>query len=246
VAGELDASCERERTLNSTFANCSEEKTASDGLIGANNVLDAYFKALTDVSNGDNFTIQPGLDAAAASFAKVPDISSDEVKAVSGLAGLFARSVNEGMREITLRDLIEQGAPKAQLVIKGMDDLIVSRLSRRLDTEQSQLGGQFVHWILAQGDRLSDIDTLCSGPQAAKLSGTSYLLALEYCRRSATISARKEALDNYQASLRDADKALVELESSKAKLTTKELAGSLYKIGSELNDDISEIKKAFD
>ncbi len=246
VANEIAASCEREKTLNSDLNDCSLESQASEGLTGVNKVLGTYFTALADIANDGNFTVQPGLEAVTKSFVNVPGVKSDQVKAVSGLAGLLANLVIEKSREGTLRDLIERGAPAAQTIVRGLDGLVVPPLSRRLETEQLQLAGQFGRLLLAQGDTPGEtLANLCSGPAASKMSGTGYLLSLEYCRRFKIIDARTKALARYQSSLREADKALNELQSSKAKLTTKALAERLYKIGSQLQDNASEIKKAF-
>lgn len=246
VGGDIYASCQRESSLNPVLVDCNLEKDASTGLAGANAVLASYFKALMDAANESNFTIQPGLDQASASAAKIPGINSDQVKAVSGLFSLLAKIATGALREETLRLLIEEGGPSAQTVVRGMDGLAVPRLTRELDTERSQLTGQFGRLILAERDPVgADPAMLCSGSAASKFSGTGYLLTLEYCRRLAILDKRVKALADYQASLRVADRALAELESSKTRLKTKELAQRLYEIGSDLDEKVTAVRKAF-
>lgn len=246
VGGDIYASCQRESGVNPVLVDCNLEKDASTGVAGANAVLANYFKALMDTANESNFTIQPGLDQASAFAAKIPGINADQVKAVSGLFGLLTKLATGALREATLRRLIEDGGPSAQTVVRGMDGLVVPRLARELDTERFQLTGQFGRLILAQKDPVGpDPMALCSGPAASKFSGTGYLLTLEYCRRLALLDKRVKALSDYQASLGAADKALTELQSSKTKLTTKDLAQRLYEIGADLDEKIGAVRKAF-
>ncbi len=246
VGSEFAASCKREATLNPALADCALEREASSGLAAANGVLGNYFAALANAANEANFTVKPGLDAAASSVAKIPEINADQVTAVSGLVGLLVNLATNAMRERTLHDLIERGGPAAQTIVRGMDSLVVPRLGRRLDTERLQLSGQFGRLILAQRDRAGpDPSALCTGPSASRFSGTGFLLTLEYCRRLAVLDERAKALADYQASLVVADKALTELQSSKSRLKAKDLAQRLYAIGSDLDDKVSAVRKAF-
>lgn len=246
VGGDIYGSCQRESAINPALVDCNIEKDASEGLAGVNAVLAGYFKALIDAANESNFTIQPGLDQASASAAKIPGINTDQLNAVSGLFGLLARIATGALREATLRKLIEDGGPSAQTIVRGMDGLVVPRLSRELDTERLQLTGQFGRFILAEKDAVGpDLTKLCSGSAAARFGGTGYLLTLEYCRRLAVLDKRVKALSDYQASLRTADEALTELQSSKTRLKAKQLAQRLYEIGTELDDKVSAVRKAF-
>lgn len=246
VGNEITASCERERTINPALSDCDLENKASSGLAGANAVLANYFRALGDAANESNFTIQPGLDSTTTSVANIPGINQDQVKAASGIFSLLAHLTTEKLRENTLRDLISHGAPPTQIVVRGLDDLVVPRLTRRLDTEKFQLTAQFSRWIGAQGDRVGpDPSSFCSGSGAAQFSGTGYLLVLEYCRRLGVIDARAKALLDYQTSLHQADQALAELQSSKTKLKSKALAQQLYKVGVDLDTKVAAVRKAF-
>ena len=246
VGGDIYGSCQRESAINTAIADCELEKKASAGLAGANAVLTKYFTALMDAANETNFTIQPGLDAAAASAANIPGINKDQVKAVSGLFGLLAKMANQALREAALRRLIEEGGPSAQTVVRGMDDLVVPRLGRELDAERLQLAGHFGRLILAARDPVgADPAALCSGPAASKFSGTGFLLTQEFCRRLAVLDKRTKALADYQASLGVADKALTELQSSKTRLKAKDLAQRLYQIGSDLDEKVTAVRKAF-
>lgn len=246
VGSEFAASCEREATLNPALADCALESDASSGLAAANAVLGNYFAALANAANESNFTVKPKLDAAASSVAKIPGINADQLTAVSGLAGLLVNLATNAIRERTLRDLIERGGPAAQTIVRGMDGLVVPRLGRRLDTERLQMTGQFGRLILAQRDRAGpDPSALCTGPSASRFSGTGLLLTLEYCRRLAVLDKRAKALADYQASLAVADKALTELQSSKSRLKSRDLAQRLYAIGSDLDDKVSAVRKAF-
>lgn len=246
VGADIAGSCERQRTINPMLADCLLENKASDGLAGANAVLGAYFKALTSAANESNFTIQPGLSAASASVAEIPGVNTEQVKAVSGLFGLVANLVTAKMREDTLRELIDRGGQPARTVVTGMNDLVVPRLTRQLEAETTQLTAQFARLIAEQRDNVgADPSVLCVGSQASKFSGPGVLLTLEYCRRLAMIKKRTKALAGYADSLKAADAALAELQSSRTRLKAADLAQRLYTIGSELDAAIAAVRKAF-
>ena len=246
VGGEFANSCIRESSINPLLSDCDLEKKASAGLAGANQVLGNYFKALRESADNSNFTIQPGLDQAAAAAAGIPGIDTKQVTAISGLVGLLSKLATGAIREATLRELIEQGGPSAQIVVRGLDDLVVTRLGRRLETERFQLTGQFGRLLLAQKETVGpDPSTLCSGSAASKFSGVGFLLTLEYCRRLGVIDNRVNALAAYRSSLAVADKALAEMQSSKTKLKAKALAQKLFEVGVDLDDKVAAIRKAF-
>jgi hypothetical protein len=244
VASDIAGSCQREQTLNPELRDCQAEQSAADGMVGANALLRSYFQALGDAANDSNFVIAPGLDTATASIANIPGINSDQVQAASGLFAALAKVATEAMRESTLRELIRH-APEARSLIRELDAPLVSRLGRRFDSEQIQLQAQFGRLILAQGDRVTDIQGLCTGSGAASFSGTGFLLVQEYCRRHALIERRQQALSDYQASLHDADSALGELQTSESKLKGRALAKRLYHVASDLESKASAVRKAF-
>ncbi|WP_377295871.1 hypothetical protein [Rhizobium sp. SGZ-381] len=247
VGAELAASCKREIKLNPSLTNCSVEIAASAGLAQMNDVLSGYFQALGDVAAETKFTIKPGLDKATAAVAKIPKIDSDRVKAVSGVVALLTKLANEGARERTVQDLIENGAPPARKIIGGLDSLLAVRLIRQLETERTQLTSQFSTWIASErGDLSEKPEAVCSGSKASTFNGPGYLLSLEYCRQLDVINGRIKAVESYRQSLKKADAALAELQSTDIRFNTKALAKNLYAIGSEIHDDVAAIRKAFD
>lgn len=246
VGAEFAGSCARERMLNPALADCALEERASAGLMAANAVLGQYFEALMAAADQSNFTIAPGLADAGAAVSGIPGIDPARVDAVSGLVGLLSGLATDGARERTLRDLIDKGGPAAQTLVEGMNDLVVPRLTRRLDTERLQLTGQFGRLILAEGDDAGrSPEALCRGSGAAGFSGAGFLLATEYCRRVAVLDERRGALSDYQASLAEASNALEALQSSDGKLKARDLAIRLYAIGDDLNRRVRNVRRAF-
>lgn len=247
VSGEIVGSCLRERSLNPAIPDCQLETKASEGLIAADRVLTEYFSALLAAASESNFTVKPGLNALAGSFASIPGVDRAQVKAVSGLVSLLAKLATERLREETLRELIVTGGPAAQSLVDGLGGLVVPRLRSRLDSERSQLSGYFARSILAQKDVIGgEAEAVCSGSQAAGFSAVGFLLTQEYCKRVAIVAKRQKALDAYQASLAAASKALAELQSSSTKLKAAEVARSLYDIGRELDESLFALQKAYD
>jgi len=246
VSGDIAGSCQRERALNPALVDCQLEDKASEGLVAADRVLTEYFGALFAAANESNFTLKPGLDALAGSVGSIPGIDKAQVDAVSGLVGLVAKFATERMREDALRDLIGIGGPAAQTLVDGLSQLVVPRLKARLTSERAQLAGYFAQAILAQRDAIgNDVDAICGGSQASRFSAVGFLLSQEYCRRVAIVAKRQKALEDYQASLLSASKALGELQSSSAKLKSKEVIRKLYEIGRELDDSLATVRKAF-
>lgn len=248
VSEDLAGSCQRERTINPKLQDCDNEIKASNGLVAADAVLGNYFKALTAAATETNYTVQPGLDKITDSVKAIPNVKKDQVTAVSGLVGLLVNFVTEKMREDTLRELIGDGAPKAQLVVNGLlSQVLVPDLKSRLGTERDHLTGYFA---IAIGNMKDDVgsnpESLCSSSGAALFSATGFLLAQEYCSRLAGLEMRQKALDDYDDSLKAASKALTELQSSKAQLSAKALAQKLYVIGNDLDEKTAAVRKAFD
>jgi len=247
VSGDIAGSCERERTLNPGLTDCVDEVKASAGLVAADDVLRGYFKALLSAATESNFSVQPGLDAATGSVSAIPGIDQGKVKAVSGLIGLLVNLAAEKMREDTLKELIGEGAPATQQILDGLlRQIVVPRLRGRLDAEQSNLSNYFSTAISRLGDPIgSDVPAVCIGSVASKFSSSGFLLAQEYCKRLAVLTKRRSALEDYDASLVSASKALAELQSSKTKLKSKDLAKKLYAIGAELDEKVAAVRKAF-
>lgn len=246
VGRDIAGSCQRELAINPGLNDCDLEMKASEGLVATNDVLRDYFKALTAAATETNFTVQPGLDKLAGSVAAIPEINKEHVTAVSGLIGVLAKLAVERMREDMLQVLIGDGGPNAQMVVVGLSQLVVPTLRSRLGNEKTQLTAFFATGVFRQGDPVGSApEALCSGSAASKFSATGFLLTQEYCNRLAILNKRRKALDDYDASLTAASKALTELHSSKTELKAKALAQKLYGIGSELDEKVTAIRKAF-
>lgn len=247
VGADFERSCERERQFNPALADCADQARATDAINAIDALLTAYFKALADASNGQNFTVQNGLSDLAKSVAAVPGIDAGQVQAASGLAGLLLDRWTEAARERVLARLIHQGAPEARELIGALRQIVPPALNSSLGAERDRTSFQFALYIAQGGGRVDrDPAVMCrAGPLANRFSGPNFLLALEYCRRIAIVDDRIKALVEYQASLATADKALAELDSSKSKLKGKALAEHLYAIGKALSDDIKAVNKAF-
>lgn len=247
VSGDIAGSCQREMAINPMIDNCELETKASKGLVATDNLLGHYFKALMAAATETNFTVQPGLDKVTQSVAAVPGINQGQVEAVSGIVGLLVKLAVEKMREDTLRELIGDGGPAAQKIVdEVLSEIVVPRLRSRMNSERANLDQYFVIALGQQRVQVgSSLEALCSGSSASNFNATGFLLAQEYCRRFAILNKRQKALDAYDASLKLASQALRELQSSKAHLDAKGLAQKLYAIGSELDEKIDAVRKAF-
>ncbi len=250
VASDVAGSCQRRIAISSAGTDCHAEQAASDGLIAANTVLREYFEALGAASNESSFRADDGIEALAGSIGAIPGVNADHVAAASGLATFLGRLGTERLRERTLRQLIDQGAPPASDVVTMMDEVLVTRLTRLLGDEERVLRGAFVQWL--QDERFENfalITAYCAQPTPGffgrETDGPSYLLVEAYCQRAGVIAARRKAIDEYQKSLAIARDALDTLQSSRVKLSGKQLAANLYRIGSDLDDQIKAVRKAF-
>lgn len=248
VATELPASCQRLWQFNTALENCNEEKAASEGLVAANTILTAYFKALRDSASDKTFTVKEGLDALSGSVGKIPGIEADKVEAASGLASLLVRLATDGAREHTLRQLILEGGPRARNVVALLRETVPARLTSSLDAERLQTTATFA--ILLQGHGVTIPIPLESGcdpaPRISVFPGQSFLVANDYCDRLRTISARKTAVANYSEALTSADAALSELMSNETRLDAPALIQRLGEIEDDLTTQIDAVQKAFD
>ena len=246
VGDDIAASCERQQAINPAIEDCRLEQIATEALGDVNAVLETYFKAMGAAASEGNFTLEPGLERATTSVANIPGIGQDQVAAVSGLFGVLARLATGAMRERTLRQLIDQGAPPAQRIISGLEEIIVPELTTRLSAESTQLDGHFVGLMAAEGAEIgSDPHQLCTSSRAAGFNGTAFLLSLEYCDRRQAVAWREEALAEYRDSLREANEALEELQSSNTRLGSSELAARLLLTGWELTQSSQAVREAF-
>ena len=244
VLAEYRKSCEREMRTTSAINDCTRQSIASDQLTKTNAVLASYFIALRDASDEKNLTIQPGLDDLVTSFKEIPGVPADQVEAVSGLFGLLTHLATQAMREEIIKDLIVGGTDDARTLISALEKL-TGPLDTQLTTEEDKLTGLFGTKINSVHDDGTNPMALCQGNVATTLSGTGYLLSLEYCRQAQVISQRKDALAKYRSSLREADSALSELKSSKDTLSNKALAQHLYAIGASLQSNVEAVRKAY-
>lgn len=246
VGQALEDSCQRTSAFNPQL-DCKADTDAAAGIAGADAVLRAYFNAVGDAANAQNFTVQPGLDALSGSVANIPGINTSEVSAAAGLAGFLISLATEAAREQTIQRLIAR-APQARLVIGVLQRTVGGAVAQTLRAEQIQLGAGFKTYILTAGTTVpADLADVCSGPgpRSRDFSGPTFLMATEYCRRLAIIRAELAALDNYDATLKAADTALAELASAKSELRGKALVSHVYSLGKQLDSDIAAVRSAF-
>jgi hypothetical protein len=211
-------------------------------------VLSAYFKALQDTANEQNYSVQSGIENVSGSVQNIPGVNQDKVQAVTGLAGVLTRLALNGYREGTLRLLINDGVAPAKRVVGLLKDTVPGTLSSNLKSEQIDLRTAFTSYVYQTGLPAPDPATHCKGgPRTADFPtvGANYLLAIEFCRRWNDANAKHAAIEKYSKSLDVADKALDELASSKTRLGAKGLAKELYRIGKELDDSIDAVEEAF-
>lgn len=242
VSQEASRSCARLGQFN-RLADCASTDLAAKGAVAATEVLLAYFGAIQDVANAGNFTVQPGLDAVAASVKTVPGVDAAQADAVSGLASLLAKLALEGMREDALRRLIGEGAPPARLVLQFLHERVGPSLRTTLAAERTALDATYAGFIQGAG---SVFPANCDpGPRAYDFNAQTFPLAQDYCQRRLALDAKSKSLGEFDDSLAAARTALDELDSGKARLSSKELAKRLYTTGKELDNKVDAVREAF-
>ncbi len=247
---EFHASCLRSRQLGSGKDDCTIQKQATDGLLAANKILNNYFKAIEATANEQNLSVSGGVDNLTSSVAGVPGVNSDQVQAVSGLGALLARLALAGYRERTLRTLITEGAPPAHRIMEFMRTTVADNLASVLLSEKIRLTSLFADEGYIPNFRSKiggDPAAACNdGPIANRFTnGAEYLLALEFCRRQLSIAEKEKAIANYRTSVATSEDALRALQSSKARLSSEQMARQLYAIGAELDEQVREVRSAF-
>ncbi|ATC23822.1 hypothetical protein CVUC_02430 [Caulobacter vibrioides] len=211
----------------------------------ANGILTQYFQALGDVAADKNFTVQPGLEAAEASALKIPKINADQAKAVSGVVKLLTGWATRAARERAIRNLIEDGAPPAIMVIDALREHVADDIVIVLNGEAREQEARFSDYIFGRQVASDKIQALCPNPPAYELSGQQFLVAAEYCRRMMVLKGKYDAVEAYKKSLASAKTTLEDLNSAKSRLTDKEVVKLLYKDAKDLNDKVEGITKAY-
>lgn len=246
VGQALSDSCKRTSEFNPQL-DCTQDVAASEGIAAADQILRNYFSALGDAANGQNFSIQPGLDDLAGSVGKIPGIDGAKVDAAKGLAGFLTSLITEADRQRAIRDLIAQ-TPKARMVTSALEGTVSTAAATTLASERIELGRVFKVYILSAGTALpaGQIEDMCKdpGPRSTNFTGPTFLMAVEYCRRLDVIDAQTKALASYDASLKVADQALDELQSSQSELRGKALISHLYGMGKQLDADIAAMQSS--
>ena len=250
VYDELAASCARQQQFAKIDVGCSSYTDQIKRLHNANGVLAGYFVALGHLAGADTFTLDDKITAIAAEAGKIPGVDADQPKAVGELAGIVVKALSERAREGALKRAIENGAPPAQRIVRGLQALLPDSIRRQLDAEQQVTRTEF-------GRLLSNVRLLgapataadvCNPPQATAhySSGSDFLLVQDYCTRLARIKSERAALERYRMSLGKADEALNSLAKSRSQLGARATANSLLKIGAQLQESVSHVTKAFE
>ena len=244
VAEDLEGSCIRTRQFNPKI-DCASSARASKGLVAADKLLVAYFRAIGDVADAHNFTVKPGLGDLVTSVEGIPGIDTAKVDAASGLAGLIAKAFTENARQRALHRLIEEGVPRAKSLVALLAERVPHALDTDLNAEQDNVDSQFVAYATESFG--TPPNAMCEGgPKSfAFKSGPNFLVALEYCKRTNGIADKRAAIKNYQQALENIDDSLDALNSSKSDLSTIQLLGKVRDSVDQLKTNVEAVKKAF-
>jgi hypothetical protein len=250
AGSEMEQSCFRRNQLGTTPDDCKSDKAATEGLLAADKIMHDYFGAIQATANQQNFSVDQGIKDLSSSVAKVPGVNAGQVQAVSGLAGLLINLALGAYREHALRVLINDGAPHARNILDFLQSTAADDIATDLQSEQIRLTEvfsrqQYIPNITAKLG--SDLAAGCTeGPLTSRFTnGPEYLMALEFCRRQTDIRSKQKAIDNYKKSVAKAREALDQLQSSKVRLTSRQMAGRLYQIGQDLDENVNKVRKAF-
>jgi hypothetical protein len=247
VADDFEASCHRRNQVSDVPSDCAAEKQSTASLEAADKILSAYFTALQQVSNGSNFSVDPGMSALETSVQSIPGAKADQVQAVSAFAKFLADAATLALRERTLKTLISNGVPKADATIDVLNNVVVHQLSNVLDREDNQTLTTFTSYILQSGVTADLRNVTCAdGPVTHSFStGNAFLLAEAYCSRMLIVSQKRAALVSYQSSLVTAKKTLQDLQDGKDNLAATAIIQQLVSQASSLKNDVDKIQKAF-
>jgi hypothetical protein len=247
VAGEWTASCQRRNQVSLSPSDCVQEKKATDGLEATDKILAAYFTALKDASDTKNFSLDASISTLSGSVAGIPGINAGQVSAVTGFAKFLAGLATSAARERTLDRLIGEGGPQAIATIDVLHSVAVPALGIAYDVEARDTKSAFRTYIKSLNAPFETDKVDCAkGPFVSDLPrGDAYLLALEYCRRSQAVAAKRDALKSYDKSLLTAKATLQGLVDGKARLKDAEVIKALLTDAATLRDDVNALKKAF-
>jgi len=252
VAGELAGSCLRDSRFNPAIADCQSSAKAAAGTIAVDRLLAAYFGAIADVSNGRNFTVEPGLNDLAASAGAIPGADQGRISAAFGLATALSNLITGAARERAMRRLIAEGGPHAIVLIDFLEQYVVPALRTKIGSERDDMAVAFAGYIAAQGGQFPNPpEALCAapGPRVAQFGGAkggvNFLLAVDYCRRVAMLQREDKAIAHYTASLGAARALVTDLAGAKFKLKDRVLIETIARTAAELSEKSEAVRDAF-
>lgn len=248
VAGnELYESCKRRYAINDKIQSCEMSKASSEGLAAATEVLRVYFATLGAAAVETNFSVEPGIDDVSQAVRGVELIEDSQVEAVTGLAKVLSKLVLGAKRERVIRDLIDGEGDRVLGIINGLlKDHVAELLQDQLATERSALLVFYDKQLQQAGlEAGRDLRKICADRLPSDRPALEFLIVQEFCERDALVQKRQDALDAYEKSLDKAADAMRDLQSNKTRLTGKEFARNLYKIGDELKASVEDVRTAF-
>lgn len=167
VAEDLPRSCERRerhlaladsqtvlsRIRNQTENRCAEFAELSDRLVGANDVLVAYLKALGSLADDELVVYDGRIDDFADALDDTEMFDADKVEAVQGIAGVLSNAVAGEWRRKQLKRAIEGANPDLQSLTESLRDVIEQDYLRLLDIEIEAARHYYLGQIHTYGDR---------------------------------------------------------------------------------------------
>ena len=174
-------------------------------------------------------------------------VEPEQVQAVTGLASVLSNLVLGAKRERVIRDLIDGQGDTVLLIIEDLlQDHVAELLQDQLSTERSMLLTFYDRKLGQAGFEVGrDLRKICADRLPSDRQALEFLIVQEFCERDALVQKRQEALDAYETSLDKAAEAMRDLQSSKTKLSGKDLARRLYTVGDELKSSVDNVRAAF-
>lgn len=251
VAREVEASCLRLDRVSQAAQDCTESAGATRGLLAANSVLIAYFAALRDSAASGSFDLSTPLAGAVEAAAAVPGAPADQIQAVGSLAGLLADLATKGLRERTIKRLVNDGGDPARRVIALLAGSVPVNLRARLEQERRQQASLYLDLIGPRATALIGADParFCATPprlrDAGPNGGQPLLLTVDFCERQTALDARLAAVEEYRRSLELADQTIAALQAGKMRLSAKETVRELIALRTRLDASLDGIRSAF-
>jgi hypothetical protein len=215
--------------LSKLACHCPGEKTADSVTNLLYDAIKGYFEGLANLSGNQLTSYKFNPLAKALKESQFGDVSfnKEQVDAFANIASILSRAVTDVYRKKKLSVYIGDANSSIKTLIDALDFILVSGLSRRLQTHQQRLESYYFD--------LSTDNTVSTYEKKKIIE--------EYSASLTELESRKKQIASYSRGLRTISKGHQELFENRNKLKTREIRILMVQFASDIEDIVAAFNK---